>query len=77
MSRTAVKYRTRKNTKTAADTGGRTGAERSLPDRAVLILSVRQTEAFVDAILNPVGPRRVLSAAGRHYKKRVGRQVTG
>ena len=73
MSRTPIRSRTRKNTKTAADTGGRTGTERSLQDRAVLTLSVRETEAFVDTELNPAGPGRVLSTAGRDYKKRVGR----
>ena len=68
----------------AADLEGRTmtdfvlhsaqaAAERTLQDRAMLTLSVRETEAFVDAVLNPAGPGRVLSAAGRYYKNRVGR----
>jgi uncharacterized protein (DUF1778 family) len=48
-------------------------AERTIQDRAMLILSARETAAFVDAILNPAKPGRVLRAAARHYKKTVGR----
>lgn len=39
----------------------------------MLILSARQTEAFVDAVLSPAEPGPVLRAAARHYKKSVGR----
>jgi hypothetical protein len=34
----------------------------------MLVLSGRQTEAFVDAILHPAAPGPVLRAAARHYK---------
>src|SRR5438105_12570635 len=68
----------------AADLEGRTmtdfvlhsaeaAAERTIEQRAILILSARQTEAFVDAVLNPSKPGRVLRAAARHYKNSVGR----
>jgi len=68
----------------AADLEGRTvtdfvlrsaqsAAERTLQDRTMLILSARETEAFVDAVLNPATPGPVLRAAARHYKNVVGR----
>jgi uncharacterized protein (DUF1778 family) len=68
----------------AADLEGRTmtdfvlrsaeaAAERTLQDRAMLILCARETEAFVDAVLNPVEPGPVLRAAARHYKNHMGR----
>ena len=68
----------------AADLEGRTmtdfvlhsaeaAAERAIEERAMLILSARQTEAFVDAILSPAEPGPVLRAAARHYKKTMGR----
>jgi uncharacterized protein (DUF1778 family) len=68
----------------AADLEGRTmtdfvlhsaeaAAERTIEERAILILSVRETEAFVDAILQPAQPGRVLRAAARHYKRSVSR----
>jgi|SRR5579872_6250671 len=68
----------------AADLEGRTmtdfvlhsaeaAAERAIEERAMLILSARQSEAFVDAILSPAEPGPVLRAAARHYKKTVGR----
>src|SRR5215469_965766 len=64
----------------AADLEGRTmtdfvlrsaqaAAERTLQDRAMLILSARETESFVDAVLNPADPGPTLSAAARRYKK--------
>ena len=67
----------------AADLEGRTmtdfvlrsaqaAAEHTLQDRAMLILSARETESFVDAILNPAEPGPVLRAAARHYKKYAG-----
>lgn len=46
-------------------------AERTIQERAMLILSARETEAFVEAILNPAKPGRVLRAAARQYKKAV------
>ena len=48
-------------------------AERTIEERAMLILSARGTEAFVDAILNAVEPGPVLRAAARRYKKPTGR----
>jgi uncharacterized protein (DUF1778 family) len=64
----------------AADLEGRTmtdfvlhsaeaAAQRTIEDRAMLILTARDTEVFVDAILNPAEPGPVLRAAARHYKK--------
>src|SRR5262245_45538743 len=46
-----------------------TAAERTIKDRAMLILSARETEAFVDAILRPAEPGPVLRAAARRYNK--------
>lgn len=68
----------------AADLAGRTmtdfvlqsaeaAAERTIQDRSILILSARETEIFVDGILNPADPGPVLRAAARHYKKNTGR----
>lgn len=48
-------------------------AERIIEQRAVLILSVRKSEAFVDAILQPAQPGRVLRAAARRYQSRASR----
>jgi uncharacterized protein (DUF1778 family) len=48
-------------------------AERTIEERAMLILSVRETEEFVDAILNPAEPGPVLRAAARTYKKMTSR----
>jgi uncharacterized protein (DUF1778 family) len=67
----------------AADLEGRTmtdfvlhsaqsAAERAIQERAILTLSARETEAFVDALLHPVEPGRVLRAAARPYKNSVG-----
>ena len=50
-----------------------TAAERTIEERAMLILSARESEAFVDAILHPAEPRSVLRVAARHYKTVVGR----
>jgi uncharacterized protein (DUF1778 family) len=68
----------------AADLEGRTmtdfvlysaeaAAERTIQERATVILSARETEAFVDAILHPAKPGPVLRAAAQHYKKMQGR----
>ena len=48
-----------------------TAAERTIQERAVLVLSARETEMFVDAIVNPSEPGPVLRAAARHYKRRM------
>jgi uncharacterized protein (DUF1778 family) len=45
-----------------------TAAERTIEERAMLILSARETEAFVNAILSPAEPGAVLRAAVRRYK---------
>src|SRR6266705_6268849 len=63
----------------AADLEGRTmtafvlhsaeaAAERTIQERVMLILSVRETEAFVNAVLNPAEPGPVLRAAAQAYK---------
>jgi uncharacterized protein (DUF1778 family) len=68
----------------AADIEGRTmtdfvlrsaemAAERTIKQRALLALTARETEAFVDAILKPAKPGRVLRAAARRYKRTLGR----
>ena len=70
----------------AADLEGRTmtdfvlhsakvAAERTIQERAMMILSARDTEAFVDAILNPPEPGPVLRAAARAYKKDLSRRT--
>jgi uncharacterized protein (DUF1778 family) len=68
----------------AADLEGRTmtdfvlhsaeaAAARTIEERAMLILSARETESFVDAILRAAQPGPVLRVAARHYKKTTGR----
>ena len=68
----------------AADLEGRTmtdfvlhsaeaAAERTIEERAMLILSARETETFVDAILHAAEPGPVLRSAARHYKRTIGR----
>jgi uncharacterized protein (DUF1778 family) len=70
----------------AADLEGRTmtdfvlhsakvAAERTIQERAMMILTARETEAFVNAILNPPEPGPVLRAAARAYKSRVSRRA--
>lgn len=70
----------------AADLEGRTmtdfvlhsakiAAEHTIQKRAMLILSARDTEAFVDAILNPPEPGAVLRAAARAYKNAATRRA--
>ena len=67
----------------AADLEGRTmtdfvlhsaeaAAERTLQERAMLILSARETETFVNAILNPAEPGSVLRDAVRRYRNQIG-----
>jgi uncharacterized protein (DUF1778 family) len=67
----------------AADLEGRTmtdfvlhsaedAAERTIQQRTLLILSARDSEAFVDALLNPPDPASILRKAAQHYK-----EVTG
>src|SRR5260370_23526138 len=49
-----------------------TAAERTIQERGVLILSARETEMFVDAILSLPEPGPILRAAARHYKQKMG-----
>jgi uncharacterized protein (DUF1778 family) len=49
-------------------------AERTIQERGVLILSARETKAFVDAILRPAEPGRVLRSAAKAYKRRMSLQ---
>jgi uncharacterized protein (DUF1778 family) len=69
----------------AADLEGRTmtdfvlhsaevAAERTIEQRAMLILSARATEAFVDALLHPAEPGPVLTAAASRYKKLISKK---
>jgi uncharacterized protein (DUF1778 family) len=69
----------------AADLEGRTmtdfvlhsaesAAERTIQERAILIASARETEMFVDALLNPPKPGSVLRNAARHYKESMARK---
>ena len=44
-------------------------AERTIEKRAILKLTARETETFVNAILNPPGPGSVLRRAAREYRK--------
>jgi uncharacterized protein (DUF1778 family) len=50
-----------------------TAAERTIQERAMLILSARETEAFVTAILQPKAPGPVLQKAATHYKRTTSR----
>ena len=63
----------------AADIEGRTmtdfvlhsaeiAAERTIEQRAVLTLSARESRSFVEAILHPAEPGKVLRTAAKHYK---------
>ena len=47
-------------------------AERTIEKRAMLILTARETEVFVDAILNPPNAGPVLRKAALEYRKRMG-----
>jgi uncharacterized protein (DUF1778 family) len=49
-----------------------TAAERTIEKRAMLILTAREAEAFVDAILRPPGPGPVLRKAAREYLVKMG-----
>ena len=67
----------------AADLEGRTmtdfvlhsaevAAEQTIEKRAMLVLSARDAEVFVDAILNPRGPGPVLRKAALEYLDKMG-----
>ena len=66
----------------AADLEGRTmtdfvlhsaeaAAERTIENRAMLVLTARETEAFVDAILKPPAPGPILRRAAREYREKI------
>ena len=68
----------------AADLEGRTmtdfvlrsaeaAAERTIRERTMLILTAKESEMFVKAILEPAAPNRALRAAARNYLKTFGR----
>jgi uncharacterized protein (DUF1778 family) len=46
-------------------------AERTIERRAGLVLTARESEAFVDALLHPPKPGPVLRRAARDYRKRL------
>ena len=48
----------------------KTAAERVIERHDLLILTARETEAFVDAILNSAEPGPVLRRAARDYRKK-------
>jgi uncharacterized protein (DUF1778 family) len=67
----------------AADLEGRTmtdfvlhsaeaAAEKTIERRDILVLTARETEAFVDAILNPPEPNPALLKAFREHRKKIG-----
>jgi len=49
-----------------------TAAERTIRERAMLILTARESEMLVESILNPRAPGPVLRRAARQYKKQFG-----
>jgi uncharacterized protein (DUF1778 family) len=44
-------------------------AEQSIRDHAALLLSARESQAFVEALLNPPAPNAALRAAADHYRQ--------
>ena len=51
-------------------------AARTIEQRTMLVLSARDSEAFVENLLTPPEPGRVLRNAARRYKRRRGSKVT-
>jgi uncharacterized protein (DUF1778 family) len=47
-------------------------AQQTIERRTILVLTARETEAFVDAILNPPDPSPVLRKAVRYYREKMG-----
>jgi uncharacterized protein (DUF1778 family) len=45
-------------------------AERTIERRATLVLTARETKAFVDTLLNPPKPGSVLRRGGRDYRQK-------
>lgn len=50
-------------------------AERTIQDRALMILSVRDTESLVTALLEPAAPGAALRSAAARYKAFIGRRA--
>ncbi len=48
-----------------------TAAERAIERHSMLILTVRETEAFATAILSPAAPGAVLRKAAREYRRKM------
>ncbi len=48
-------------------------AEQTIQNRALLVLSVVATDAFVQAILRPAAPGPILGKAAREYRRLSGR----
>jgi uncharacterized protein (DUF1778 family) len=46
-------------------------AERTLERRATLVLTARETKAFVEMLLKPPNPGRVLRRAARDYRQKI------
>jgi uncharacterized protein (DUF1778 family) len=46
-------------------------AERTIENRAMLVLTARETLAFADAILKPPAPGPILRRAAREYRKKI------
>lgn len=46
-----------------------TAAQQTIRERAMLVLSARDTEIFVNAILRPTKPNPALQSAAKHYKR--------
>lgn len=47
-----------------------TAAERTIERRATLVLTARESEAFVEKLLKPANPGPVLSRAARDYRRK-------
>ncbi|MCB1020728.1 MAG: DUF1778 domain-containing protein [Bryobacterales bacterium] len=67
----------------AADLEGRTmtdfvlhsaevAAQRTLEERAMLVLTARESEAFVEVLMDPAPPSRGLVKAAKRYKRVMG-----
>jgi uncharacterized protein (DUF1778 family) len=48
-------------------------ADRTIKERSMLMLNARESESFVEAVLNPARPGKVLRSAARQYKNATGR----
>lgn len=44
-------------------------AEQSIRDHAVITLTARESQAFVEALLEPAAPNAALRAAAEHYRQ--------